>query len=163
MCRELARPFEHLSQIEKALVFDFVGYFSRMEYSMKGAGYLVRWNNGKVDANWQAFAQQNADALADCDLNAICPILYNHPPKEQIVDKNGEMGWRDVPPQGNADSLLTLSLSLRRARNNLFHGGKYHGGVHGFDRSNDLLKDGIALIKHLALLDKSVRYFWNYE
>lgn len=149
---------------EKALVFDFVGYFSRMEYSMKRAGYFVRRDNGKIDVDWQKFAQNNEEAFAGCDLNTICPTLYNHPPKEQTVIEGGEMGWREVLPQGSAASLLTLSLSLRRARNNLFHGGKYHGdGVHGFDRSNILLREGVALIKYLALLDEGVKYFWNYD
>lgn len=164
MCEELNYPFLELGANEKALVFDFVGYFSRMEYSMKRAGYYVQRNNGKVDADWQAFAQNMEEAFADCDLNAICPTLYNHPPKEQVVNEDGEMGWRTVLPQGSATSLQTISLSLRRARNNLFHGGKYHGdGVHGFDRSNVLLREGVALIKCLALLDEGVKQFWNYD
>ena len=163
MCRELKRPFEKLGADDKALVFDFVGYFSRMEYSMKRAG-CIKPNTNKVEVSWDVFIERNQHAFQNCDLNELCPTLYNDPPKNLVFDENGEVCWQDVPPEGSAVSLLTLSLSLRRVRNNLFHGGKYHGdGVHGFDRSSDLLREGIDLIKHMALMDEGVKHFWNYD
>ena len=162
MCAELKYPFMRLTPKERKIVFEFVGHFSRMEYSMKCAGYYIRNGSKKGDVDWVSFAKKNQLAFEKCDLDTLCPTLYRNPPMKQVVNENGDLDWKDVPPQGSDSSLLTLSLSLRRARNNLFHGGKYHGGsVHGFRRSNVLLREGVALVKHLATLDDRVKNCWN--
>ena len=138
-------------QTEKS-VCKFLHIFSRFEYALKKNNFLKKGVRGNAEADWDKFAKSldkkiSLDAINSKEFQTSTTYFFNHPPKKQIVDDNSNLGWKDetiAKKQRNFEKLLVL---VRRVRNNLFHGGKFHGEyIHGLERNKKLIKFSIVIL-----------------
>jgi hypothetical protein len=73
--------------------------------------------------------------------------LLKNPPKKQIV-VNNELAWQSMGEPRNSQELF---VAVRRARNNLFHGGKYSTGLEADISRDQALLEEASWILHRAL------------
>jgi hypothetical protein len=131
-------------QLPRDLLLEFFATFARFEYALKESGHSrVAWHGG-VEPNWDSFAKS-----LDQDVDKILTAgqyLLSHPPKRHILS-NSVLDWADTAA---GTSLTDLFASVRRVRNNLFHGGKFaDGSVNNPDRNRRLLNDALEVIHAL--------------
>jgi hypothetical protein len=108
------------------LLLAFTLEFSRFEYSLKRAGFLIQ-NSEDAKPDWDSFAVEIRGRVdfSDTRLTSVVHVLEARPPRKQIRTPTGELGWRDAPRgDGEAREAYLLRL-VRIVRNNLFHGGKF--------------------------------------
>ncbi|NWE74938.1 hypothetical protein [Pseudomonas yamanorum] len=133
------------------LAMDFFVVFSRFECALKRSGTYAVGSVDRVAPDWDGFSRDlGPDFLNDVIAQGIAPVLIGNPPKKQVRLANGALGWKDV---GAVDSTDDLFLAIRRARNNLVHGGKYQDGgaghvdfVEGSERNDALLGQALAVM-----------------
>jgi len=137
------------------LAVSFFVVFSRFECAMKRIGTYAKGGEMGVDADWDRLAADLGQLFLDRVVAMkIAPVLIDKPPKKQIKLADGNLGWRDMGPVKNTHDLF---LAIRRARNNLIHGGKYRDDgsgnanmVDGAERDDVLLDQSMAVLR-LAL------------
>lgn len=130
------------------LSFDFFREFSRCEYCLKAVG-LREQNRKDPTADWGAFAAEISPLLetpSTPELQAAVAYYSAHPPKKQIARTDGFLDWQDVVPDHKSKTELILRL-ICRVRNNLFHGGKFNGHWFEPQRSEDLLKHALVILR----------------
>ncbi len=120
--------------------------FARFEYALKAAGF--HYGEGKAKPNWEKYACSIGSTLEKSDtkeLQEAIQYILKHPPKKQVI-RNDVIDWDEVEPDHNSQTDLIL-LYIRRVRNNLFHGGKFHG--HWFEpvRDYDLLRHSLTILE----------------
>jgi hypothetical protein len=148
----MAASILDLLNVPHELTLEFLLTFARFEFAHKKAGYALGDNN-KVSPDWDSFAndvaQLGAAALPPV-LNA-CQYLQPHSPKKQVLD-NGALRW--VTRQGTTGSaIVDALLSVRTARNNVFHAGKFPDGmVTAPLRDEQLIRNCLAVLKGLLEL-----------
>lgn len=133
------------------LAMDFFVVFSRFECALKRSGKYAIGDETRVDPDWDAFARDlDQSFLKDVIARGIADDLIIRPPKKQIKLADGSLGWRDMGP---VDNTTDLFLAIRRARNNLAHGGKYQDGgagqpdfVEGSERDDTLLGQSLNVL-----------------
>ena len=134
------------------LAIDFFCLFSRFEYALKSAGYLLQDRGGDgAKPDWKRFSDE-ADKLGlferlhnDPDVN----YLIDNPPKRQVV-QDRRLTWEHEPQC--IDCMGALIKAVKCVRNNLFHGGKTrYGAGYRSERDRALLRGAIAVLR--ALLD----------
>lgn len=133
------------------LAADFFVIFSRFEFALKQSGQYAIGNDQGVDADWDGFARDLGPAFFQhVNDKGLAPILVGKPPMKQVKLADGSLGWRDM---GRVKSTADLFLAIRRARNNLIHGAKYHDAgdgrpdyVAGSERNEALLGQALAVM-----------------
>ncbi|CAN7460627.1 hypothetical protein LJR130_003030 [Variovorax sp. LjRoot130] len=133
----------------------FFVVFSRFECAMKRIGIYALGDDKGVEADWNRLASDLGQRFLDEVIaSGIAPILIGKPPKKQVKLADGTLGWRDM---GAVQNSTDLFLAIRRARNNLIHGGKYQDDgsgyanlVAGAERNDALLGQAMAVLR-LAL------------
>ncbi|MEI7502840.1 MAG: hypothetical protein WCJ61_06115 [Paludibacter sp.] len=71
---------------------------------------------------------------------------------------NSNLGWIEREFNNNESEINKLSLSIRDIRNNLFHGGKFHGNYKADESRNfKLLKNSIIVLDNWLDLNKVVK------
>lgn len=128
------------------LAGNFFRMFSRMEYALKAAGYLVP-NQRNAETDWSRFAVTVHERFANIgteQLKKETAFLLREPPKKQI-NKSGVIEWDPTPPDAKNQTDLLLHY-VRRIRNNLFHGGKFNGRWFEPERSGPLIHAGIEIL-----------------
>lgn len=123
--------------------------FSRMEYALKAAGYLVE-HTTDAKANWSKFAadidQRFREMVAeDAALADAVAYFQGDPPKKQVVI-DGQITWSGVLPEANSETGVTLLL-VSRVRNNLFHGGKFGARWVDPPRSKALVPRALTILR----------------
>ena len=75
----------------------------------------------------------------------------------QVVTQQGNLDFVPELHNENDSELRRVIRSLKRIRNNLFHGGK-HGakGEEDIDRNKFLLNTGVIILNQLSVLDYHV-------
>ena len=141
-----------------ALAFEFFREFARCEYCLKVVG-LREPNRRDPTADWGAFASEIRPTLEGphaAKLQASVQYYIDHPPKKQIQQADGLLGWSDVLPDHKHQAELILRL-VCRVRNNLFHGGKFNG--HWFEPqcSEDLLSHALVILNACVESHQAVR------
>ncbi len=129
------------------LAFEFFHEFARCEYCLKVVG-LREPNRRDPTADWGAFADKIRAVIeypVSPELKAAVQYYVEHPPKKQIEQTDGILGWKDALPDHKHQAELVLRL-VCRARNNLFHGGKFNGHWFEPQRSEDLLKYALVIL-----------------
>ena len=101
--------------------------FSRFEYAMKRADYVKAKSatNETCEPDWQEFEKENENAYANVVLVGLLEAktyFDTMPPRKQVYS-DGKMKWKDAVRDGQSD-LAWHAQSIRRVRNNLFHGEK---------------------------------------
>ena len=141
-------------------MIEFFIIFSRFECALKASNF-ANGNNERVSANWYTFINSinpNFDSDKTPELKQAVDYLINNPPKIQNLD-NGHLRWRDRPFKENDQLITKLSLSIRDIRNNLFHGGKFHGNYQeDVSRNYILLKNSILILNEWINLNESVKH-----
>jgi len=125
---------------------EFFRTFSRMEYALKAAGFMVE-NRRNAEADWGRFATAIGNALVDENSAAVreaIAYIRKYPPKKQI-NVNGQIQWDPTPPDASNDTELLLRY-VCRVRNNLFHGGKFNGRWFEPERSGELIHASLKIL-----------------
>ena len=147
MCKKMNIP-EHC-QVERCK--EFFSLFARFEYAMKAVGFRKK-ENGRITILWNDMTDSVRDYLTDTDNDklqtAITYILTQPPKKQDIV--NDEIIWVDASAN-RGDDIYDLFVYIRRVRNNLFHGGKYHGKYLSDPQRSFELMDHCSTILHACL------------
>ena len=138
------------------LASEFFRVFSRAEYALKASGF----NNGDgpAEANWGKFARAVEAFVANPGTPVVreaIAFILAEPPKKQFIE-NGQIQWREVKPNTDSDA-DALFQYIRRIRNNLFHGGKFNGNWFAPERSEGLMKAGLAILLAAVEAEHDVR------
>lgn len=163
--------FGHLSEelgIDRDLVFKFTLVYSRFEYALKKSRKYATTTNGKVSADICSFANDHDDQFnhdlgyAD-SMGDVVKYLESNPPRKQVL-RDGELGWDEIErkEENGERRLRWLLRTVRTARNNLFHGGKFRDGVvEDPSRDSQLLECGIRLIEFCVELNEEVQEYYK--
>ena len=125
---------------------EFFRKFSRMEYALKAAGFLVT-NQRNAEADWKRFALNIEAALTSPDaaeIQGAIMLILTEPPKKQ-VNVNNILEWDPTPPDAANQAELLLRY-VCRVRNNLFHGGKFNGHWFQPERSGELMHASLIIL-----------------
>ncbi|MGE5153415.1 MAG: hypothetical protein ACM3ST_05310 [Bdellovibrio bacteriovorus] len=139
------------------LATDFFRTFSRVEYALKTAGYLVQ-HKKNAEADWTAFAQEIDYAFLCVKTEALKEAqnyIFMHPPRKAI-NNNGKIEWERVVPDHKNQTDLLLQY-VRRIRNNLFHGGKFNGRWFQPERSGPLVHAGLVILNSALACSEKVQ------
>ncbi len=133
------------------LAFQFFKVFAQCEYALKAMGFGRAARGGDAaEADWDRFANDIGVLLlqeTQEDVVAVRTYLLTEPPKRQVwID--GVVKWAMV--SNNDRSAQMLFGHIRRVRNNLYHGGKFHAEWIAPDRSRELMSKSLLLLEHLA-------------
>jgi hypothetical protein len=136
----------------------FVGY-SRLEFALKDAGYVVR-KKGPAYVDWVAFAKEAcfADLLEAARADPVTKVLVASPPKFQMSDGRGGWHWHE-PEEKPIKSLLYLFGAVKQVRDNLFHGAKAGENP----RDNELCKAALRVVDLCLERHSKVRNIYNYR
>lgn len=151
-------PFPHML-LPPELAYEFLGTFARCEYALKGSGF-ARGSATSVEANWDTFASAidwHFRRAADQAFKDAVDFLLSEPPRKQVL-RNGEVQWKDSPPDRSLPKAQQVLLMVRRIRNNLFHGAKVWSPEYG-NRARDikLVEAGLVVLKQCASLNQQVQ------
>jgi hypothetical protein len=142
------------------IALDFFKTFARFEYALKDADYHC--GNGEAKPDWCKFAKSVETLFEESsseELRAAMKYFMNDPPKKQVV-KDGKLDWDDCRPSGNLKSDLVLTY-VRRVRNNLFHGGKFHKHLLNSERNEKLMTYSLVVLKHCLQASPKVDQFYQ--
>lgn len=144
---------------DRQLAWQFFVFFSRLEYALKRCSQYLKSN---AQANWDrfgsdhnaAFGKQSSSALDDA-----IDYFKKSPPRKQEFDGAGGLMWSEPIWYDNQEPLLVWLLKrVRGVRNNLFHGGKFHGyRVSDPSRDRDLLRHAIVVLDTCLTLAPEVK------
>jgi len=133
----------------ECLAFEFFREFARYEYCLKMVG--LREDSRAAKASWRKYAAEVAqviDAPQASDLEKAIMYFTDNPPKKQIV-RDEVLDWDDALPNHQSKAELILLL-VCRVRNNLFHGGKFNNYWFEPQRSEDLMRHALVILKACA-------------
>lgn len=151
-CRDFVKRLHaQFDEDGMGLVIEFFISFSRFECALKQSGTYAKpmsRNDNTAQANWDLFAINIAPHFIPPDpsalKNAVDYILGN-PPQVQTVDAAGNLTWQPKLSRKPTDA-QKLDVYIRRIRNNLFHGGKFHGQmIPDVSRNHQLLSSAIII------------------
>ncbi len=138
------------------LACEFFREFSRYEYCLKAAG--LREDARGAKASWEKYAAEVTrviDAPQSKDVVDAIDYFIVNPPKKQIIN-DGALDWdKTLPDHKNKAELVFLLIC--RVRNNLFHGGKFNGRWFEPQRSEELLKHALVILRECAKNHPGVR------
>jgi hypothetical protein len=120
--------------------------FAQIECALKVLGF--HYGEGDAKPNWDKFVKELEEVfdLQNPDVLEAIRYLEEKPPKKQMV-VDSELKWVSVNQEGNR--LKEIFLSIRRIRNNLFHGGKFKGIYFEHpERSTELIKSAIIILEY---------------
>lgn len=158
----MSSPLNQLS-FDPHLAFEFLSVFARYEFALKAGGFADGDDRG-VTAAWDRYAA-SIDAqfarLESAELSAAIEYLLGHPPKKQVL-ANGELAWRDLPPNAKQPRAVQVLLMVRRVRNNLFHGGKFLPTKAGNDRDRLLVNHSLVVLRACLPLNDRIDAAYRY-
>jgi len=94
-----------------SLAVDFFIAFSRFECAMKRSGVYARGDDTVVEPDWDRLSLDLGDGfLASVIEKGVASVLISAPPKKQIRQSDGSLGWRDPVP---VTTTLGLFLAIR--------------------------------------------------
>jgi hypothetical protein len=149
-------PFEYID-IDKELVCEFFGAFSRFEFALKETGFVFDLR-GRAAPDWQTFSRVAGERMAIAPGTALATaiqVLTEQPPQIQ----SAQLKWFDRPLNGTSDTARAVDAATR-VRNNLFHGGK-HPPYSAPGRDAQLLRAALTLL--YACLEQIPELFEHYD
>ncbi len=117
-----------LGDHDRELVFEFFALVMSFEWALKRFGWLIDSNPGaRAEAGWKEYAETlRGRLLVRPEIATAIALLREHPPKEQCVTEDHQLGWREVRHEAGVSDEWRMLHLVKTVRNNLFHGGKYH-------------------------------------
>lgn len=130
---------------DRHLAWQFFVFFSRFEYALRRCS---KYLTPEAQPNWDRFSSSNnAEFLKQSSPELLAAIDYfkKFPPQKQ-VQVDGQLTWSASSSYDERNPLLVwLLTAVRRVRNNLFHGGKFHGfPIAEPSRDRDLVGNAIV-------------------
>jgi len=149
-------------RISQDLLLEFFATFARFEYALKEGGFARQARHGGgVEPDWERFGRSIGGDVDE--IMTAGSYLLSQPPKKQTLTHN-TLTWTEVSGDGGLAELLG---SVRRVRNNLFHGGKFADGSVSNPERNTQLLNGVLDVVHALLRHPDVRVvadrFYSYE
>lgn len=132
----------------------------RLEFAVKEAGYVRRGKNDAAEVDWDRYANEVLGLgfwQQVLKVEDVEPLIQT-PPKKQIVDGSGNLGWMDA---AEASSVQDLIGAVRRVRSNLFHGGK--SGDPDAERNDELYSASLSVIDLILKKDDIVKTIFTGE
>lgn len=139
------------------LACEFFREFAQCEFCLKAAGLYVP-DSSDAKADWRRFAAEVTDTFDDPpnpQFDDAIRYYQQRPPKKQVI-RDGLLTWEEVQPTYSSQAELLLLL-IRRVRNNLFHGGKFNGHWLEPQRSDELLRHGLSILRTVVEAHPGVR------
>jgi hypothetical protein len=139
-----------------ALAFAIFKLFAQYECALKAMGFVKAGHGGRAEPDWDRFVREvgrNLVTGSDREIADARRYLLSNPPKKQIVD-SGRVKWQAVDNRDK--SAAALFGHIRRVRNNLYHGGKFHRRWIEPDRSLLLLRCALTLLDALVRKDRNL-------
>lgn len=132
---------------------EFFSKFARLEYALKAHERYRRAGNGTAKPDWDNFARTPhvAALFATLHDDPLAQHLIDAPPRKRIV-LEGMLTWSDQP--NACENMSDVCRTLRRIRNNLFHGDK---GAVGAERDERLLLGGLVVMDALIEADVDIQ------
>ena len=137
---------------DRDLVFKYFTIFSLFEYALKKSNY-VTGNSGYVEANWDSFVEEIEDFFnpsVSPELKEAVNYLIIFPTKKQTLS-NGVLTF--VTTNDDNSIIKNLVSTIKRTRNNLFHGGKFS---YDYLRDSRLLENSLIILESWAKLNSDV-------
>lgn len=130
------------------LAFEFLYWFSRLEFALKEQRYLKDQEPGaKAEVSWERFLKDWQDSYT---LTEAGRKLIAAKPQRQVVG-NYELEFRDVGFDDKPSDFGKALRLVKTVRNNLFHGGKH--GMSDWDnpeRTRELLSLAKTVLDEIA-------------
>jgi hypothetical protein len=150
---------------DRKLAWHFFVFFSRIEYALKRSDRFLNTSEGDAQPNWDKFGSHYDRVFqlrSEPELQMAVDYFIAHPPRKQVI-ANGRLAWSEPLEFNEKGPLLTwLLLSVRRVRNNLFHGGKFPMiPVADPSRDQDLLRNAMIILTAALSLDGTVERFFD--
>jgi hypothetical protein len=143
-------------QVSPELLTEFLAVYARLEAALKNAGYADQ-RGTKLIIRWDDFVGRIAPHFrpsSSAEVQRAAQYLSNRPPKrETVID--GRLDWVAVAATPTT-ALSALVEHVHRARNNLFHGGKFRTNPEDPVRNRDVIES--ALIVLVAVLDLAAEH-----
>ena len=151
------------SSADRSDAIVFFLFFSRFEYALKRAGYLMSSDEAKAD--WPKYARDHAGLLTSCSSQSFrqaVALLRERPPKKQ-VNVGNQLGWRRDKYNGEFDMARLITL-VCRIRNNLFHGGKFAEGTESeVSRDKELIAAALLVLQTMLDADGALLHLFLEE
>lgn len=149
---------------DEKTIFNFLLCYSRFEYALKRAGYCTQMENG-IKVNWEQFLKEIREDFKpnqNPDLKDAVEYLLSKPTKAQVINDNGSLDFIEHPSTQEGPKDLRVFNSIRIARNNLFHGGKFPiGQKMDVGRDERLLQSSLIVLEEFLELDENVNHYFN--
>jgi hypothetical protein len=156
----------HYITVDRELVLRFFVTFARFEFALKNSGFfgpqgVPPGELRDAQPDWDAFASSIRDVFEhaqDHALSAACDYLLRLSPPAREVALGDKVVWDTTPPPDALPEVTRVLLSVRRVRNNLFHGGKFTTvPVGDAGRNSALLEHSLVVLEACLQLSAKVR------
>ena len=144
-----------MMNIQPDLAFEFFAVFSRTEYALKATQYRCK---EKAEPCWDIFANRIDKDLQNIDdekLKYAISYLQKYPPKIQKIE-NDKLVFKEPPISRGQKTTQQILLSIRRVRNNLFHGGKSERVREQRKRNECLVEQSLIILNACVDIDNDV-------
>lgn len=131
------------------MAFRFFKTFAQYEYALKVLGYVSAGPRKQAEPNWDKFSNEVGGLIMDSSnekTTKAINYIQNHPPKRQVLEDEG-ISWENVSSSDKSPQMLFSHI--RRIRNNLYHGGKFHSRWIAPDRSKELIESALIILEAL--------------
>lgn len=155
----LIQNIDNVMPNAKNIMLEFILTFSRLESALKNTPKYLLGDANRAEPNWSAFLMsidKVFDANKDKSIVDSVNYIVDNPPRKQ-VNINGVLTWKDSTVDAGAALTKKLGDYIRRVRNNLMHGGKFHGNYEPESRNYQLLKSSLIVMNYMIDLDKDVK------
>lgn len=137
------------------LAYEFARQFARIEYALKASGFHT--GDGNAEADWLTFSHALENFVIEPttpELAEAIELILKRPPRKQIVE-NDQLIWTEARPTTNSRA-EELFVYIRRVRNNLVHGGKFNGHWFAPERSAQLIRFALLILRAAAKAEPRV-------
>jgi len=147
-------------------IFDGIFFFlcfSRFEYAIKKEGFLDLSVN-YASADWIAYGESILLQITPKLVNISSSIDYfvEHPVRKQVVSVSNQLIFQDAAYDHNRVPFIWSLMMIKRARNNLFHGGKYIDQVVEDEiRNKTLIQHSMKILNECLKLDNNTTYYFK--
>jgi hypothetical protein len=149
--------------LTKDLAIDFFITFARFEYALIEAGYVHQYRRGGIAPDWNAFIAF-VDSLSPTEIKPALDAgkdLLISPPKQLMLDVSGPVF---MAAGGAGQSPICILLrGIKQARNNLFHGGKYHTEAALAGRNESVVRASLGVLRVLLEMQSISRVRNKYD
>jgi hypothetical protein len=150
----LTQALIHSLRVDQNLLLDFFIGFSRFECALNAQEFV--WP-GTANVNWSVFTTW-LESLPPSELEPVLlegRELSKQPPKKLVRGPEG-LDWESVSQTAGESDIRFLIGCLTRARNNLFHGGKYVTLPEPVDRNQWVIKNALRVLYALAQIPTAI-------